>query len=138
MRCGGFLRDSPRLGLEGRNRNTTSELAEGVGFEPTVPCDTTVFETVRFVRSRIPPSGLSCSYSLLVLVFCPNSGTVQPWEHEVPMVQARCASARLVRVVGNSEITPANDRADRSHVGQAAHAAPGRRQAEEADLPSVA
>ena len=29
--------------------------AEGVGFEPTVPCDTTVFETVRFVRSRIPP-----------------------------------------------------------------------------------
>src|ERR1035441_8628388 len=55
MRCEGFLRDSPRLGLEGRNRNTTSELAEGVGFEPTVPCDTTVFETVRFVRSRIPP-----------------------------------------------------------------------------------
>ena len=103
MSCEGFLRDSPRLGLEGRNRNTTSELAEGVGFEPTVPCDTTVFETVRFVRSRIPPSGLSCSYSLLALVFCPNSGTVQPWEHEVPMVQARCASARLVRVVGNSE-----------------------------------
>src|SRR5664280_3086989 len=55
MSCEGFLRDSPRLGLEGRNRNTTSELAEGVGFEPTVPCDTTVFETVRFVRSRIPP-----------------------------------------------------------------------------------
>ncbi len=50
------MRDSPRLGLEGRNRNTTSELAEGVGFEPTVPCDTPVFETVRFGRSRIPPS----------------------------------------------------------------------------------
>ena len=33
--------------------------AEGVGFEPTVPCDTTVFETVRFVRSRIPPKGLA-------------------------------------------------------------------------------
>ncbi len=30
--------------------------AEGVGFEPTVPFDTTVFETVRFVRSRIPPA----------------------------------------------------------------------------------
>ena len=29
--------------------------AEGVGFEPTVPCDTTVFETVRFGHSRIPP-----------------------------------------------------------------------------------
>src|SRR5580704_303798 len=33
-------------------------LAEGVGFEPTVPCDTTVFETVRFVRSRIPPTAI--------------------------------------------------------------------------------
>src|SRR5438270_7394465 len=30
--------------------------AEGVGFEPTVACATTVFETVRFGRSRIPPS----------------------------------------------------------------------------------
>src|SRR5437660_8143668 len=31
--------------------------AEGVGFEPTVPGGTTVFETVRFGRSRIPPEG---------------------------------------------------------------------------------
>ena len=42
----------------GQDKNPTRwgqpELAEGVGFEPTVPCDTTVFETVRFVRSRIP------------------------------------------------------------------------------------
>ena len=29
--------------------------AEGVGFEPTVPCDTTVFETARFGHSRTPP-----------------------------------------------------------------------------------
>ena len=29
--------------------------AEEVGFEPTVPCRTTVFETVRFGRSRTPP-----------------------------------------------------------------------------------
>ena len=29
--------------------------AEGVGFEPTVPGGTTVFETVRFGRSRTPP-----------------------------------------------------------------------------------
>jgi site-specific DNA recombinase len=32
-------------------------LAEGVGFEPTVPGGTTVFETARFGRSRIPPAG---------------------------------------------------------------------------------
>ncbi len=42
--------------------------AEGVGFEPTVPCDTTVFETVRLVHSRIPPTGLSCSGALLASV----------------------------------------------------------------------
>ena len=29
--------------------------AEGVGFEPTVPCDTAVFETARFGHSRTPP-----------------------------------------------------------------------------------
>src|SRR5580658_4465712 len=41
--------------------------AEEVGFEPTVPCRTTVFETVRFGRSRTPPSAkvvdASCSDS---------------------------------------------------------------------------
>ena len=30
-------------------------MAEGVGFEPTVPGGTMVFETIRFGRSRIPP-----------------------------------------------------------------------------------
>ena len=30
--------------------------AEEVGFEPTVPGDTAVFETARFGRSRTPPS----------------------------------------------------------------------------------
>src|SRR5436853_4968992 len=30
--------------------------AEGVGFEPTEPGGSTVFETVRFGRSRIPPA----------------------------------------------------------------------------------
>ena len=33
-------------------------VAEGVGFEPTVTCATTVFETVRFGRSRTPPRRL--------------------------------------------------------------------------------
>src|SRR5262249_54975333 len=33
------------------------EMAEGVGFEPTVPGGTMVFETIRFGRSRIPPAG---------------------------------------------------------------------------------
>ena len=63
-------------------------MAEGVGFEPTVPCDTTVFETVRFVRSRIPPAGLSCSCGLPGLRFSSFS-TVGPSAHEAPMVQAR-------------------------------------------------
>ena len=54
--------DTLRGGFEYAN------LAEGVGFEPTVPCDTTVFETVRFVRSRIPPTGLSRFQALFVLV----------------------------------------------------------------------
>jgi tRNA(adenine34) deaminase len=35
---------------------TRSHLAEEVGFEPTVPGDTAVFETARFGRSRTPPS----------------------------------------------------------------------------------
>jgi tRNA(adenine34) deaminase len=35
---------------------TRSALAEEVGFEPTVPGDTAVFETARFGRSRTPPS----------------------------------------------------------------------------------
>ena len=30
-------------------------VAEEVGFEPTVPVDTAVFETARFGRSRTPP-----------------------------------------------------------------------------------
>ncbi len=40
-------------------------MAEGVGFEPTVPFDTTVFETVRFVRSRIPPANRLAGAKLL-------------------------------------------------------------------------
>ena len=35
---------------------TRFSLAEEVGFEPTVPGDTAVFETARFGRSRTPPS----------------------------------------------------------------------------------
>ena len=35
---------------------TRFSLAEEVGFEPTVPVDTAVFETARFGRSRTPPS----------------------------------------------------------------------------------
>ena len=31
------------------------ELAEEVGFEPTVPCGTTVFKTAAFNHSAIPP-----------------------------------------------------------------------------------
>jgi hypothetical protein len=34
---------------------TRFSLAEEVGFEPTVPVDTAVFETARFGRSRTPP-----------------------------------------------------------------------------------
>ena len=37
----------------------TAQVAEGVGFEPTVTCATMVFETIRFGRSRIPPGGMS-------------------------------------------------------------------------------
>src|SRR5437870_7930875 len=40
-----------------RERPRSCGSAEGVGFEPTVPEGTTVFETVRFGRSRIPPGG---------------------------------------------------------------------------------
>ena len=32
-------------------------LAEGVGFEPTVPCGTTDFESVTFDHSDTPPRG---------------------------------------------------------------------------------
>ena len=45
----------PPVGPSGQ-RPETNPPAEGVGFEPTVPCDTTVFETVRFGHSRIPPA----------------------------------------------------------------------------------
>ncbi len=31
------------------------EMAEGVGFEPTVPCGTPVFKTGAFDRSATPP-----------------------------------------------------------------------------------
>ena len=42
-------------------RVTRFSLAEEVGFEPTVPVDTAVFETARFGRSRTPPgSSLLC------------------------------------------------------------------------------
>ena len=37
---------------EGSNLN---HLAEEVGFEPTVPCGTTVFKTAAFNHSAIPP-----------------------------------------------------------------------------------
>ena len=33
-----------------------TRVAEGLGFEPRVTCATMVFETIRFGRSRIPPS----------------------------------------------------------------------------------
>jgi hypothetical protein len=32
-----------------------ARLAEGVGFEPTVPCSTAVFKTARISHSRTPP-----------------------------------------------------------------------------------
>ena len=32
-----------------------NEMAEEVGFEPTVPCGTTVFKTAAFNHSAIPP-----------------------------------------------------------------------------------
>src|SRR5439155_13429696 len=47
-----------------RERPRSCSSAEGVGFEPTVPEGTTVFETVRFGRSRIPP-GASLSAPLV-------------------------------------------------------------------------
>src|SRR6476469_2865069 len=44
-----------RLRSKGRDPRPRS-VAEGVGFEPTVPGGTMVFETIRFGRSRIPPA----------------------------------------------------------------------------------
>ena len=38
------------------DRRSAPDRAEAVGFEPTVPGGTTVFETVRFGRSRTPPA----------------------------------------------------------------------------------
>ena len=38
-----------------RGRSPVSNLAEGVGFEPTVSCPTHAFQACRFGRSRIPP-----------------------------------------------------------------------------------
>ena len=59
------IADPPRRTLPGRHtvqpghisaRTRLAVLAEGVGFEPTVPLlDTTVFETAPFGRSGIPP-----------------------------------------------------------------------------------
>ena len=41
----------------------TQKLAEGVGFEPTIPCGIPVFKTGAFVRSAIPPCGrLAATY----------------------------------------------------------------------------
>ena len=54
----GLQRDAA-LGLNGRGferATITVDLAEGLGFEPRVTCATMVFETIRFGRSRIPPS----------------------------------------------------------------------------------
>ena len=42
-----------KLGVLGTGR--IKFLAEGVGFEPTIPCGITVFKTVAFVHSAIPP-----------------------------------------------------------------------------------
>src|SRR3989442_1733093 len=38
-----------------RWEHNTGEVAEGVGFEPTVPCGTAVFKTARISHSRTPP-----------------------------------------------------------------------------------
>ena len=36
----------------------TNRVAEGVGFEPTEACASTVFKTAAFVRSATPPGGI--------------------------------------------------------------------------------
>jgi hypothetical protein len=35
------------------------KMAEGAGFEPAVPCGTTVFKTAAFNHSAIPPHGFT-------------------------------------------------------------------------------
>ncbi len=53
---------------------TRFSLAEEVGFEPTVPVDTAVFETARFGRSRTPPlmSLLRLVLRALGTIACPT------------------------------------------------------------------
>ena len=53
---------NPRERQEGQDASAltlTAQVAEGLGFEPRVTCATMVFETIRFGRSRIPPSPVS-------------------------------------------------------------------------------
>ena len=56
-RTGGYIR-----------RVVPSFLAEGVGFEPTVTCATTVFKTAPLNRSGTPPSAFSRIRSRLSVV----------------------------------------------------------------------
>ncbi len=89
----GHVRGPERTGPRTRQRNPLGVglnkhyLAEGVGFEPTVPCDTTVFETVRFVRSRIPPPE-----RLAATPDTAGSRSVRPW------AWWRGGARRLVRI----------------------------------------
>src|SRR5262245_39582176 len=39
-------------------------MAEGVGFEPTVPCSTTVFKTAALNHSATPPRSKTISYTI--------------------------------------------------------------------------
>ena len=48
VKQGGAKKSSPR--------GAAKFLAEAVGFEPTVPCGTTVFKTAAFNHSATPPS----------------------------------------------------------------------------------
>ena len=48
------------LAAECRRENV---LAEGVGFEPTDPCESTVFKTAAFVHSATPPPGYMVCFS---------------------------------------------------------------------------
>ena len=51
LAAAGVTRDNLGLNL--------TQLAEGVGFEPTVTCATHAFQACRFGRSRNPPVGTS-------------------------------------------------------------------------------
>ena len=104
MQAGGQVQLRELCSTFGRGQRVRFTMGGGGGIRTHDDlATTTVFETVRFVHSRTPPTGLSCFRIPGVLVVCSGPSEGGAVAHEPAIVQARSRNVRRGSGVGQTE-----------------------------------